>query len=231
MTDRGDNKLAIHDQRLPSKDRDESKTECLQEEKEKQYTPILTDEQKVEDDILNDGMTDEIDIGFFCQKPRCEVCLKVLYVEEGDCDHMNVIIPQLYLGAMWNANSMCELTYYGISTIVNVACEVQCMYPYAGFRYLKYEWKDYVDFGLLADLDQIVDSIHCDINNNKNVFVHCAMGVSRSASVIIAYLIKYKNMSYEEATRAVKEKRPCVEPNSGFMLQLKTYSQKYQKKL
>lgn len=171
---------------------------------------------------------DDIDIGFFSQKKRCKICLVVIDDEKNICDHMSEIIPRLYLGGMWNANSMKELEYFGISTIVNVASEVQCMYPYGGFRYLKYEWKDYVDFDILEDLDSIVDQIHKDVNDDKNILVHCAMGVSRSASVIVAYLIKYKNMSYENAMSMAKEKRSCVDPNWGFLEQLKIYAQKYE---
>ena len=44
-----------------------------------------------------------------------------------------------------------------------------------------------------------------------------AQGVSRSAAVVIAYLIYTHNMSYDAAFDLVKRKRACVKPNSGFV--------------
>jgi protein-tyrosine phosphatase len=46
-------------------------------------------------------------------------------------------------------------------------------------------------------------------------------GISRSTSMVIAYLIKEKGMGFEEAFAFCKEKRPIVHPNSGFKKQLR----------
>jgi protein-tyrosine phosphatase len=50
--------------------------------------------------------------------------------------------------------------------------------------------------------------------------VHCAAGVSRSASFVIAYLIKKKEMLYPDALKYVKERRRVICPNGGFKKQL-----------
>lgn len=54
-----------------------------------------------------------------------------------------------------------------------------------------------------------------------NVLVHCTAGVSRSASVVIYYLMKEKNMTYDDALYYVRNKRPVVNPNRSFVQQLK----------
>ncbi len=59
--------------------------------------------------------------------------------------------------------------------------------------------------------------------NNFAIFVHCQMGKSRSATFIIAYLMKHMNMSLEVAYKKVKSSRSLVFPNLGFMRQLKDY--------
>lgn len=59
------------------------------------------------------------------------------------------------------------------------------------------------------------------LNTGGVVLVHCNAGVSRSASVIIAYLIMKKGMSFDEAFKLVKDKRPAIQPNSGFLEQLR----------
>jgi hypothetical protein len=49
------------------------------------------------------------------------------------------------------------------------------------------------------------------------------MGVSRSASVVLAYLMKEYHYSLEAAFNFTKQKRTCINPNDGFRLQLATY--------
>lgn len=53
-----------------------------------------------------------------------------------------------------------------------------------------------------------------------NVLVQCHGGASRSATIICAYLIKAKSWNYEQALQFLKEKRPRVKPNYGFLVQL-----------
>ena len=55
-----------------------------------------------------------------------------------------------------------------------------------------------------------------NIKNNRNIFVHCHMGISRSPSFIIQYLIIKNNMTYKDAHNLVKTKRGQIEPNIGF---------------
>jgi len=56
------------------------------------------------------------------------------------------------------------------------------------------------------------------------VFVHCFMGVSRSASIVIAYLMHEMNMEFEGALKHVQERREEVCPNPGFKKQLQKFS-------
>lgn len=52
------------------------------------------------------------------------------------------------------------------------------------------------------------------------MFVHCALGRSRSASIVISYLIKRNNMTLKDAFFHVTSRRREVSPNSGFFKQL-----------
>ena len=52
--------------------------------------------------------------------------------------------------------------------------------------------------------------------------MHCAAGVSRSASIVIAYIMWDKKMSFEEAFEFVESKRK-IGPNNGFIEQLKLF--------
>jgi protein-tyrosine phosphatase len=55
--------------------------------------------------------------------------------------------------------------------------------------------------------------------------VHCYAGISRSASIIIAYLMKEKKMSLKQAVETLKKSRLVINPNVGFMEQLKDYEE------
>lgn len=50
--------------------------------------------------------------------------------------------------------------------------------------------------------------------------VHCAMGRSRSAALVLAYLMIYKNMTVVDAIEQVLKHR-CILPNRGFLKQLR----------
>lgn len=52
------------------------------------------------------------------------------------------------------------------------------------------------------------------------VYVHCLMGMSRSPTLVAAYLIKTHGMSAEEALTFLVARRPIVSPNDGFRASL-----------
>ena len=54
--------------------------------------------------------------------------------------------------------------------------------------------------------------------------IYSNAGISRSASFVIAYLIREKDMSFEDALAYVKKQRPQVFPNEGFITQLKQFA-------
>ena len=55
------------------------------------------------------------------------------------------------------------------------------------------------------------------------VLVHCMAGVSRSASVVIAFLIASQRWCLDEAMAFVKAKRKCISPNAAFVAQLANF--------
>lgn len=58
-------------------------------------------------------------------------------------------------------------------------------------------------------------------NNDGRVLVHCNAGVSRSASVVVGYLMMNCGFSFDDAYDLVKRRRSCIRPNDGFLRQLK----------
>jgi len=67
------------------------------------------------------------------------------------------------------------------------------------------------------------DFIDESLNNNKGILVHCNHGMSRSVTVVVAYLMKKFRVGYKKALEYVKEQRPLARPNQGFINQLMDY--------
>jgi hypothetical protein len=71
--------------------------------------------------------------------------------------------------------------------------------------------------------DQVADFIHHCLSNHGKIVVHCVMGISRSATCVIAYLIKYCGKDTFEAITFLRRKRGIINPNSGFIEQLRKF--------
>ncbi|TFK22005.1 phosphatases II [Coprinopsis marcescibilis] len=72
-------------------------------------------------------------------------------------------------------------------------------------------------------LEAACNHIDQALRSGRNVLVHCQQGVSRSASIVIAYLIRNHGMSFDNALTLLKHKRACVKPNAGFVRALQEW--------
>ena len=77
------------------------------------------------------------------------------------------------------------------------------------------------------DLQKAADFIHREVSSNKKIYVHCTAGRSRSAMVIIAYLLKYKKMDLTEAYKFLKSKRRVLFINYSQRIALKKVTPNY----
>ncbi|KAL4232721.1 Hexaprenyldihydroxybenzoate methyltransferase [Mactra antiquata] len=109
----------------------------------------------------------------------------------------------------------------GISHVLNTAEELEDFkYPDLNLQVRHILMRDSPDQDLLKFLDICIDHINDVQQAGGHILVHCVAGVSRSASVCIAYLMKYKRMSLHKAYYHIFNKRPCIHPNFGFWRQL-----------
>ncbi|SPP89828.1 blast:Dual specificity protein phosphatase 12 [Drosophila guanche] len=76
---------------------------------------------------------------------------------------------------------------------------------------------------ILQHLEGCVNFISSALDQQGIVLVHCYFGVSRSTSTVIAYMMKRHNLNFQPALELVKAKRRFVQPNSGFINQLKLF--------
>lgn len=70
-------------------------------------------------------------------------------------------------------------------------------------------------------LPECINFVVDGVRNGGGVLVHCMSGVSRSAAVSIAYKMKVEGMTYDAAYTELKTARPDVDPNAGFIAQVR----------
>jgi len=87
---------------------------------------------------------------------------------------------------------------------------------------------DLPEANLVSNLEKCFTYIDNAIKTGGCVFIHCNAGISRSASVVIAYLMKKHGMSYQQAFLYLKKRRTVIKPNPGFVQQLKDYEKMIQ---
>ena len=60
------------------------------------------------------------------------------------------------------------------------------------------------------------------------MFVHCAMGKSRSVAAILVYLMLYRGMTYDEGLKLVRVNRPLARPNLTYEQELRAFGSSLQ---
>lgn len=86
--------------------------------------------------------------------------------------------------------------------------------------YLNLVFEDGEDEDLSPHLEEAMDFIRAAISEGGGVLVHCAAGVSRSTALTLAYMMREHRMTLREALSAMRERRPIVWPNEGFVASL-----------
>ena len=146
-------------------------------------------------------------------------------------DNPSLILPYLYLGGKVVARSRENLEKLNIRYIINCtpprSTDPRAGVPSffqtePGFTYKRVPVFDSKGSNLsqfFASTTQFIDQS----KHHGSVLVHCVQGVSRSATIVIAYLMKSKGVSLEKALKFVRKRRPIVRPNRSFMKQLQTF--------
>jgi len=137
-------------------------------------------------------------------------------------DGVNQIRPRLFLGSMRAARDRELLKQHNITHVLVAASNLTQHFP-AEIRYKQISLRDEDDEDLLGHLPACVDFIRQAISSGGCVLVHCAAGISRSSAVVIAYLVATENLSPTVARADVKQRRPVISPNPGFVRQLEAF--------
>jgi len=132
---------------------------------------------------------------------------------------LEVVKDQLYLGNLSGALSVEQRDQFSITHIVSVCPD----YPSTGSRHLTIAVQDSEHENLLIHLAEACCFIQNALNQGGRILLHCVMGISRSPAVLAAYIMKARNMTASNAIRFIKQRRPQVHPNYGFIKQLDVF--------
>ncbi|RNA01045.1 dual specificity phosphatase 1 isoform X1 [Brachionus plicatilis] len=140
-------------------------------------------------------------------------------------DIFAIVEPFLYLGGNFlnkNPHLICHLGFTHVINIADTVCPNEDLLCY--LRYYKYiPAEDKEDYNIRYHFEeafQVID--HARLTNGK-ILVHCKKGKSRSATIIIAYLMSRYNLSYHQAYQYVQSRKSNINPNDYFIRLLCEY--------
>ncbi|KAG0066593.1 hypothetical protein BGZ89_007109 [Linnemannia elongata] len=157
------------------------------------------------------------------------------YISEPVC-----VLPNLYLGAEHNATNVRVLKRLGITFVLNVAIEIAQQEgstittttqldtsaaeeaTRGSIEFKSLAWTHHQK-DLLRDFPTafaMIDEALAASNGQGKALVHCQLGVSRSASLVIAYVMRARGMGLTEAYDFVKQRSGVISPNMSLMYQL-----------
>ncbi|ODN06352.1 Dual specificity protein phosphatase 3 [Orchesella cincta] len=145
------------------------------------------------------------------------------------------VYPGILIGDSTAALSVRTLVREGVTHVVNAAmacsyCQAQdycgtCVltrpsfYAHSTIKFKGVEAIDDRRCQLYKHFDDVASFIDEALANRGKVLVHCHQGISRSATLVLAYLMIHKGMSAKDAVQIVRRKREIF-PNEGFFQQL-----------
>lgn len=133
------------------------------------------------------------------------------------------VTSDLYIG---NIDSLDPniLRKHNISAIISVLSpETPTVYPH-GINVIRISIDDSEHENINPWLEPTYQFIHSHQKSKKKVLVHCHAGISRSATVVLYYLMKTFKVPLSTAFGYLRSRRSIINPNPGFIRTLSKYS-------
>lgn len=129
------------------------------------------------------------------------------------------LLPFLFLGSAIHSSRRETLAAAGITAVLNVSST--CPNFYEGeLQYLRLTVEDSLAADIRACFSTAIAFIDSVKQSGGRVLVHCQAGISRSATICLAYLMHTQRVKLDEAFDFVKQRRQVISPNLAFMGQL-----------
>jgi len=122
------------------------------------------------------------------------------------------IVDNFYLG-----NQDATQIIKKVDLIISIGCNSKHVSNHVEHMKISIRDKDTSD--ITPFLDPICDTINAHLSKNRKVLIHCKAGMNRSPAFVIAYLIKYNDMSLEQAKNHIQKIRK-IHYKQNFMEQI-----------
>lgn len=134
---------------------------------------------------------------------------------------VTAVLPFLFLGNERDAQDLELMQRLNIGYILNVTTHLPLYhYDLGHFNYKRLPATDSNKQNLRQYFEEAFEYIEDAQQAGQGLLIHCQAGVSRSATIVIAYLMKHSWMTMTDAYKFVKSRRPIISPNLNFMGQL-----------
>lgn len=146
-----------------------------------------------------------------------------------DAEAVHCVEEHLLISGFYPAKCESELQLRNVRAIVDLTMPNEVrpanFEKELGVEYCLVPIGDTPDFSVLELLPRALPFIDKHIGAQQTVLVHCTMGVSRSASIVLAFLVKHRKMTLLQAYKHLRSCRRVVSPNPGFLKQLVQFEQ------
>lgn len=138
-----------------------------------------------------------------------------------DCD-VRKILGGLFVGDQQVAQNKKLLVDLGITHIIVAGLELSPKFE-KDFEYLHLPVRDMKSENITLHFESSFEFIERAMSKKEGVLVHCAMGKSRSVTIVASYIMRRYGKGYNETINFIKRKRREASPNEGFKAQLRKY--------
>jgi dual specificity MAP kinase phosphatase len=129
------------------------------------------------------------------------------------------ILPYIYLGNANHASQKELLDKLGVTAILNVSKTCPVVFKNS-YEYKTIAVDDNARENISTHFDDAIKFIDDVKSRNGKVLVHCRAGISRSATICIAYLMRKYDYTLDQAYEYTKKRRAAISPNFNFLGQL-----------
>lgn len=138
---------------------------------------------------------------------------------------LEILTVGLYLGDTRQANEPQIQKDLKIKAQVNVTEEPGIIYPPGACHTFQIPVPDSCEADILSFFPDVCNFIDTHLSPSFSVLVYSSLGISRSCSVVIAYLMHQQKKTLQEAWDHVLKCKPTMRPNRGFVQQLSRWEE------
>jgi len=150
---------------------------------------------------------------------KCRIACSLSALE----DSAALVMPGIYIGsiiAAWNAEALSAL---GITDVLDISRKKYERHEDKFKYWIITDVKDNPTVNLTRYFRKSIEYFDQIEQAGGSVFVHCHWGQSRSATLILAYMMHKNQISFDKAIETMRQTRPEAKPNSAFQYQLRKF--------